>query len=97
MLVVLSYFAFKMLFWMRKGNLEKSWKYTSSGAVILTFGVLLFSLIMFAPANIRMPLMWSGGIIMIVGPFLMLLGFRGQVRFWSGQDIQDERRNRIEP
>ena len=97
LLGVAWYYAFSMLFWMHGGKLEKSWRYLSTSIIVLTMGVLVFALNSFVANKLMMLLTLTGSAIMLIGTFLMLLGFRSHYRFWSGTDLQDKEKNRIEP
>ena len=97
LLVLLSYYAFATLLWMRAGKLEKSWRYLSRAVIFLTAGVLLFSLSSSVPPNILLPFTWFASAIMLVGTFLLLLGFRSHYLVWSGKELRVEKKNGIEP
>ncbi len=97
LLVMLSYYAFATLLWMRAGKLEKSWRYLSRAVIFLTAGVLLFSLISSVPPDLILPFTWIASSTMLVGTFLLLLGFRSHYLVWSGKELRDDTRNRIEP
>ena len=97
LLAILLYYALAILFLMRKGKLEKSWQYMSTSVIILTVGVILFALSATVLSTLTMPFMWSASFVMIIGTFLLLLGFRSHYRFWSGRELQTEKKNNIEP
>ena len=89
LLAALLYYALAILFLMRKGKLEKSWQYMSMAVIILTIGVILFALNATVSSNLTMPFMWSASFVMIIGTFLLLLGFKSHHRFWSGRELQN--------
>jgi hypothetical protein len=77
--VGMAVYGARLLLLMRKGKLQKSWKFASSGSIFLTLGVLVFAFeaIYSFPAGLRM-LYYAGGLCMIAGGSLLLLGFRSQ-------------------
>ena len=98
LLAVLLYYACATLFLMRKGKLEKSWRYMYGAVIILAIGVLIFALSTSVQPTLTMPVVWMASTIMIIGTFFLLLGFRSQHRVWSGRELLDkENKNRIEP
>ena len=97
LLAALLYYALAILFLMRKGKLEKSWQYMSMSVIILTVGVILFALSATVSSSLTLPFMWSASFVMIIGTFLLLLGFKFHYRFWSGRELQTEKKNSIEP
>ena len=99
LLAVLLYYACATLFLMRKGKLEKSWRYMSVAVIILAIGVILFALSALVQPGLTVPVMWVASTVMIIGTFLLLLGFRSHYRVWSGRELLDKgnENNRIEP
>ena len=97
LLAALLYYALAILFLMRKGKLEKSWQYMSTSVIILTVGVILFAFSATVTSTLTLPFVWSASFVMIIVTFLLLLGFRSHHRFWSGGELQTEKKNRIEP
>lgn len=97
LLAALFYYALATLLRMRRGKLEKSWLYISRSVIILSIGVIFFASSLFVPANLMMLVMWTASTFMIVGTLLLLLGFRSHYRVWSGAELSDEKKDRIEP
>ena len=98
LLAALFYYTLATLVRMRRGKLEKSWRYMLRSVIILSIGVLFFASSLFVPANLMMLVMWTASTFMIIGTFLLLLGFRSHYRVWSGAELREqEKKSRIEP
>ena len=95
LLLLLSYYAFATLLWMLNGKLEKSWRYLSRAVMFLTLGALLFALSSSVPPGFVMPFTWFASTTMLIGTFLLLLGFRSHYLVWSGKEVRDEKKNRM--
>jgi hypothetical protein len=77
-------FAFQTLRLMRRGMLEKSWWYTSTGAILLAIGisvVIVQNLYLTAdPAKFAN---YLATFLLIVGSSSTMIGFLGQYQFWK--------------
>jgi hypothetical protein len=78
-LLAIAFYSIRLLFIMKRGALEKSWRFVSMGSLMLVLGVIIFALVSAVP-SLRMPgfVFMIGGIAMICGGFFLLLGLRVQ-------------------
>jgi hypothetical protein len=88
-----GYYATRMIFYMRKGRMERAWKYLTSGAIFIIVGSVFFSITDIVPAYGTAYLISDnlGTGIMSGGFILLLLGFRSLYRVWTLKDLVKER------
>ena len=73
----MAYAAVQVLLVMRKGLLERSWKYIAIGAITIALGVVIFSIPSNAP-TISVILGYVGTSCQVIGGFFLIIGFRNQ-------------------
>ena len=81
LLVVLAmaFYGFRLINIMRKGFLEKSWRFAAVGSIFSTTGILIFTFnSLLASARLGEALFDLGGVAMLVGGLLLLHSFRIQ-------------------
>jgi hypothetical protein len=76
---MIAFYSIRLLVIMKRGALEKSWRYVFIGSFMLVLGILAFSGVALMP-RAQMPsfLFNLGGISMLVGGFFLILGLRVQ-------------------
>lgn len=90
-----GYYATKMIFYMKRGRMERPWQYLSAGAILLVVGSVFFSVMDVVPAYGDTYLSSNdlGTGLTSLGFFLLLLGFRSLYGVWTLKDIEKERKN----
>ncbi len=83
-ILAIALYGFKLIAIMRKGSLEKSWRFAAIGSVFFTFGILLFTFdSVFSLSKLSQPLFDLGGAVMLVGGILLLQSFRIQYKIFE--------------
>ena len=86
LLVVLAigFYGFKLINIMRKGSLEKSWRFAAIGSIFFSLGILLFTAdSVLPPANFGRAVFDLGGAVMLVGGVMLLQSFRIQYKIFA--------------
>ena len=87
----ISYYSTLLIYNMRRGQLEKSWRYMSYGALIATCG----SVILFMPnfvvvsASSSALANYIGLLLTGIGTIFVMLGFRSHYMFWNPKEIRE--------
>jgi len=92
-LLLMAYYSVSMLFFMRKGLLEKSWKYLSCGAIIATIGVvdvLASNVTLVNGTNAYLVSNYIAVGITTIGAGFFVLGFRSHKSVFSPSGIKLE-------
>jgi hypothetical protein len=78
-------FSSQMIRLMRKGMLERSWWYLSTGSIILAIGIATFILegLYLGSGAALLFSTYLGTMLIIVGSSLTFLGILSQYQFWS--------------
>ena len=76
----MGFYSLKLILVMRRGALEKSWRYISAGSLFLVFGIVGFAVSSIMGSILLFNLSEA---LMICGGSLMLLGLRSHYEFWQ--------------
>ena len=69
---------------MRRGSLEKSWKFAALGSIFCTVGISFFTLeSVFALGQFSQPFFDVGSAIMLIGGLMLLQSFRIQYKVFE--------------
>lgn len=83
-IVGIGVYGARMLYLMRFGYLEKSWRLISIGSIFLAAGVCTFGLVAADSSLPSMLVVFNlGGVAMITGGILLMLGFRVQYKIFK--------------
>ena len=80
----ISIYGLRLIYIMRRGFLEKSWRFCAIGSIFFTVGITLFALdSIFPGTNIMRPVFDLGCAIMLVGGVMLLQSFRIQYKIFA--------------
>lgn len=96
-IVGIGYYASKILFQMRTGLLEKSWRYLVAAAYVLLGGVFVFLIQQFAPSSIIYDVTSHlSAALLVIGGAYILLGFRAHYQVFSPKHPKVDMTNHIQ-
>jgi hypothetical protein len=82
--VGIALYGIRLIFIMRRGSLEKSWRFAALGSIFFTLGISLFILVtVFPDTRIAPPLFDLGSAIMLIGGLMLLQSFRIQYKIFE--------------
>ena len=83
--VAMALYGMKLIFIMRRGSLERSWRFAALGSIFFTIGILLFALDAAFPyaGQVILPFLDIGGAIMLIGGLMLLQSFRIQYKIFQ--------------